>query len=1458
LLTRGVFNSGRQFIKVIPRVPVEEQAELNWQAHGAYLIKGLAEPVEIFEVGERGLAPFLPPPSGGNAQRSVSAEEEATLGWRPAKGLEVPRRVGWRLEAGLGEGGFGEVWLAENLHTSERRVFKFCFDVGRLRSFKRELLLFRLIRERLGPRRDIALLYEVQLEAPPFFLESEYCPGGTLKQWFEAKCANGDLPIGLRLEIVARVARALAAAHSVGIIHKDLKPANIFIEERDGTVWPKLADFGIGVLIDRTAAEGMTGVTAAGEPSPTGSYLYTPPEYLVNQPASIQGDVYSLGVVLYQMVVGDFARPLGLGWHRDIPDALLAEDIATCVDWDPQRRFSSALQIAEKLETLDQRRAERATVEATERRLAEQQCELAAHRRKVRLGLTVGAAALVLMAALVALAVVLNHSRKDAVEHGKQLQAQRERAEDMFYIADMQTATEDMAQRRGEMTREIIERHRPQPGERDRRGWEWFFVDSVLNTPVWVRNVSELPLRALAVSADEKHIALAGYDCAVSIWQRDTLEKIRTFTPGGAVRALSWHRSGALAVALSNGEIALIASPLAGGEMRRWQAHQDGVTSVEWRPQGDQLASGGADGTVARWNESGKSLRRVERTAPILGLSWHPEGAEMAVLFGRPAQLVVATPESIATERATELKIEESPLAWRPDGQEIAIAMQDWPMRSWNPQTNGDSFSVPDLFSAGSTAFAWSPRGEGVAIGGVDGKILLVDGPRAAESRMALYGHRGRVNALRWIGTDEERLLSTGDDGTLRVWSDLRQSPQIRSLNFNGDLADAQWHPKENRLAVLVAGDEVQILRGDTGGMIAAWPLPPPCKPRASYRGGRVLWSPDGKRLAAICAGRPLAIWSEVGEAIRVIATSGEESDAQWMPDSARLLVRREDGWSLLALEGDERHPIEGSASAVWVGGLGGDALALVLNGEGGARVRRQNPGDTATLEVAVPPELRKVRCCVLNADRALLAVGGETGGVAWMDTRTGEWQRPAIQHAGPVRNLAWNPDGSRLVTAGADATCRLFATAQCAQTWLLAHQLQSDTVATGWSADGRRLMIASGPRRALRINDASRSIDLQQSAEPKSMTTAERVSEACARIAAQPDDEAGWRALEKGVRMGANDNPDAAFILAAATLGAQAQFRAQTTSAPPNAKLATQFEEVALPAAVQVAQACVLRDWPTVLKLCAEAQRGAAAASWFALAKAEALLQLDRRAEAEQANLAAWTARREQSGVIETPMPPITGFVDNAPRHVDLRAWANIQLSEDWSGGVKNSLSSLPALVPQPDGYNFRCGEFLQLAGKISRTSSGCMLPRETGWIPFGCEARRVVLMIAACFIDPGEDYADLCIGSVFLQRSDGRGAVRIPLVYGENIWDWWVPAGGNVSDAPPEAIAWRGETPLSREQGQTAALFRLVWQAEADAPPVVAASLVSNLRRPTPFLLAITVGSAPPTTGAASPTFP
>src|SRR5262249_55238377 len=161
LLTRSAFDSARQYVLEHPMVGgIEETPDLHWIAHGPYVMKGSADPVDIYEVGAVGLAPLRAPADSEKARRAVKPGDEDVLGWRPASGLEVPDRKGWIIQRKLGEGGFGEVWLGEHRKTREHRAFKFCFDAERLRSFKRELTLFRLLRDVQGARDDIAHLYE--------------------------------------------------------------------------------------------------------------------------------------------------------------------------------------------------------------------------------------------------------------------------------------------------------------------------------------------------------------------------------------------------------------------------------------------------------------------------------------------------------------------------------------------------------------------------------------------------------------------------------------------------------------------------------------------------------------------------------------------------------------------------------------------------------------------------------------------------------------------------------------------------------------------------------------------------------------------------------------------------------------------------------------------------------------------------------------------------------------------------------------------------------------------------------------------------------------------------------------------------------------------------------------------------------------------------------------------------
>lgn len=168
VLTEAAFDSARQYVRRHPTVDGEAHPpDLVWLAHGRYVFKGREEPMQVFEVGAVGLAPLIAPADSEKARRADSLEELQMRGWRPSVGKEIPRRTGWRIERQLGEGGFGEVWLARHARTHQPRVFKFCFDADRLRSFKRELTLFRLIREVLGEREDIAPLLEVELESPP-------------------------------------------------------------------------------------------------------------------------------------------------------------------------------------------------------------------------------------------------------------------------------------------------------------------------------------------------------------------------------------------------------------------------------------------------------------------------------------------------------------------------------------------------------------------------------------------------------------------------------------------------------------------------------------------------------------------------------------------------------------------------------------------------------------------------------------------------------------------------------------------------------------------------------------------------------------------------------------------------------------------------------------------------------------------------------------------------------------------------------------------------------------------------------------------------------------------------------------------------------------------------------------------------------------------------------------------
>lgn len=286
-------------------------------------------------------------------------------------GAHPPLRPNWLLEERLGRGERNEVWRSRHDKTGEARVFKFARDADGLRALKREITVFRLLHGTPQASRHLLGILDWNLDEPPYFIESPFVAGGDLTQWFERESATQPPDLATRLELIAQAADTLAAAHDGGVLHKDIKPGNLLVDtDEQGRPLTRLVDFGSGRVIDlerlaqlEITRLGFTQTLAVGEDS-SGTPLYLAPELLAGQTPTLRSDLYALGVMLYQTVIGDFRRPLAPGWERDVADPLLCEDIAACADTDPSRRLADARVLAQRLRRLEARREQQARLAA--------------------------------------------------------------------------------------------------------------------------------------------------------------------------------------------------------------------------------------------------------------------------------------------------------------------------------------------------------------------------------------------------------------------------------------------------------------------------------------------------------------------------------------------------------------------------------------------------------------------------------------------------------------------------------------------------------------------------------------------------------------------------------------------------------------------------------------------------------------------------------------------------------------------------------------------------------------------------------------------------------------------------------------------------------------------------------------------------------------------------------------
>ncbi|MCU0814537.1 MAG: serine/threonine protein kinase, partial [Burkholderiaceae bacterium] len=246
-----------------------------------------------------------------------------TVQFAPAPGAAGERAgdtVGpYRLIRELGSGGMGSVWLAERTDLLQRRQVALKLPHG---AWRRAGLAERLAREReilaTLEHPNIARLYDagVTPDGQPW-LALEYVAGERLDTY----CRERRLPVAGRLRLFLQVAHAVAHAHAQLVVHRDLKPANILVTD-GGEV--KLLDFGIAKLLDEGVAQETALTREAGRAL---TPEYASPEQILGRPFGTASDVYSLGVVLFELLTD--ARPyrLGRATRAALEEAIVHADV---------------------------------------------------------------------------------------------------------------------------------------------------------------------------------------------------------------------------------------------------------------------------------------------------------------------------------------------------------------------------------------------------------------------------------------------------------------------------------------------------------------------------------------------------------------------------------------------------------------------------------------------------------------------------------------------------------------------------------------------------------------------------------------------------------------------------------------------------------------------------------------------------------------------------------------------------------------------------------------------------------------------------------------------------------------------------------------------------------------------------------------------------------------------------
>ena len=979
----------------------------------------------------------------------------------------------------LGQGGMGSVWLAERVDGLFTRQVAL--------KLVHPALMGRVMTERMSREREIlagldhpgiARLLDAGIapDGQPY-LALEHVAGSP----FPAYCDAHRLPIRARLQLFRQILGAVQYAHAHLVIHRDLKPSNILVTA-DGQV--KLLDFGIAKLLSEGEAR-ETELTRLGGQALTPEYAA--PEQIARNPITTAADVYSLGVMLYELLTGERAhRPA-----RDSRGAL--EEAILCADPVPPSRIqpsdsaaAARATTAKRLSRMLKRDLDTITLKALKRSAAERypttnafdediarylrgdvvlaQRDRLAYRvlkfvRRHRLGIAV--ASVVLLALAVGLAATIYEARIASRQRDAALQAQ---LRSLTQTAAARLKDADVPAALG-----IILRVLPQRGAQSSYTPEALSVfeesrAADARVSVVARHADRV--RSAAFSPEGARIATASDDATARIWDAVTdREILRLGGHSAPVSSAAFSPDGRRLVTGSLDQSARIWDVETGREILRLRGHSDGLRSAAFSPDGLKIVTGSRDKTARIWDaQTGRELMRLAgHTDWVTSAAFSPDGRRVVTGSFDSTAMIWDTGSGRELLRLIGHSDRVTSAAFSPDGKRIVTASADKTARVWDAAT-GQQLLLLAGHTDRLTFAAFSPDGRRIITTAYDKAARLWDADSGRLLKL-LIGHTDFVEGAAF-SPDGRRLATASDDRTARLWDTVPDREILVLAGHTQSLTSAAFSPDGRRIATTATDKTVRLWDAATGEALIV------------SRGhgatvASVAFSPDGTRLITGSFDKTARIWDAATglELMRLAGHSDTVASAYFSPDGGRVVTASLDRTARVW------EPSTGRVIALLSGHK--DSVETAMFSPDGNRIVTASNDRTARIwDAATGRQLKvlsghkdQVVAATFSPDGRRIATASADRTARLWDAVDGSALLTFAGHRDVVETVAFSPDGRELVTASADKTARIWDTATGEQ--LAALSGHADIVESAlFAPDGGRIITSSDDGTA-RIWDA-------------------------------------------------------------------------------------------------------------------------------------------------------------------------------------------------------------------------------------------------------------------------------------------------------------------------------------------------------------------------------------------------